>query len=344
MKNKVKTNIFLGLSMFIFVIIISVSCLFLTGNLSIFGFNINHNKVIENSSTKKNTIEASKVDNNIEKATISIKAGDSGDKVTEVQKKLYNIGMDVSVDGSYGPMTSSKVSSFQKSYSLAATGIIDNETYTKLMGMKDIRTYGKSIPDILTSADGSNQVIVVTAADYGTYHISLKAYEKKSDTWELFDSVTGVIGKNGFSDNRKEGDLSTPTGKYSFAFLFGWADNPGFKLDFKKSEVGDYWVSNKTLSEYNVWIHYTGNPDSRFLDYEALWKQPLFKYAAVINFNYGADKVLTKGSGIFLHIAPKNGGFTLGCVGIEESHLIKLLKWMDPAKNPVIIMGVKGHI
>ena len=344
MKKKVKRNIFLALNLVLFFIMIIVSCLFLTGKLSLSGSSLKNNKASDKLPKVKAPIEVSNPNSTKSKPSISIKNGDTGDKVKEIQKKLYNIGKEISVDGSYGVETGTIVAAFQKSVSIPPTSIIDDGTYNKLMSMKDIRTYGKTIPGISTSVEGSKQVIVVTATNYGLYQVSLKAYEIDSGSWDLFDSVSGVIGKNGFSDNKKEGDLTTPTGKYGFAFIFGWAADPGFKMEFKKAQVGDYWVSNKTLSEYNVWMHYSGNPDSRFYDYSALWKQPLFKYAAVINYNYSTNKVLNKGSGIFLHLAPKNGGFTLGCVGIEEGHLVKLLKWLEPSKNPVILMGVKGHI
>ena len=76
-------------------------------------------------------------------------------------------------------------------------------------------------------------------------------------------------------------------------------------------------------------------------NYESLWLEPLYKYAAVIDFNYGANKILGKGSGIFFHIAPPGGGGTAGCIAVTEDHLVKILKWMDPSKNPCIMLGAQ---
>lgn len=166
----------------------------------------------------------------------------------------------------------------------------------------------KYIPDIRTSPGSSQQVIVVLANSYGTYQAQFVAYEKVNETWQVVDSGRAVLGLNGFSDNRKEGDKTTPSGRYGFPFLFGLGSNPGFSMPYRVAGVGDYWASNTNLEEYNVWLHYDGpDPDTRLHDYEALWKQPLYKYAAVIDFNYGAGKIMGKGSGIFLHIAPYSG-------------------------------------
>lgn len=202
-----------------------------------------------------------------------------------------------------------------------------------------------TIPNIKTSTGDAEQVIVVLADRYGTIRSTCLTYEKIDGNWYVVTQGEAVTGLHGFSDNRKQGDLTSPTGKYRIPFLFGNADNPGAKLPYRKVQIGDYWVSNKTINEYNVWMHYDG-PDvkQRFCEYEKLWVQPLYKYAAMIDFNYGENKIIGKGSGIFLHLTPHGGGGTLGCIGISETQLVKIIKWLDPAKKPIIIMGVKGNI
>ena len=50
----------------------------------------------------------------------------------------------------------------------------------------------------------------------------------------------------------------------------------------------------------------------------------------------------TKGGGIFLHA---NGpGATAGCVSITKSDLVRVLRWLDPAKHPVIVMAPASAI
>ncbi|WP_461207476.1 peptidoglycan-binding protein [Clostridium sp. DL1XJH146] len=202
-----------------------------------------------------------------------------------------------------------------------------------------------SIPDINTNPGNSEQVLVVLADSYGTLQSTYTAYEKVSGNWKVVYSGKSVVGKNGFNDNRTQGDKTTPTGKYGFPFMFGTASNPGVKFTYKVATTGDYWASNTILEEYNIWLHYDGDdPVERMYDFESLWKQPLYKYAAVIDFNYYGNKQLGKGSGIFLHLWRQGTSGTAGCVAMSETDLLQVMKWMDPAKNPCIIMGVKGHI
>lgn len=202
-----------------------------------------------------------------------------------------------------------------------------------------------TIPNIKTSPGNSEQVIVVLANSYGTEYANYYAYEKVNGRWKEFSKGPAVIGRAGFKNNRREGDMSTPVGKYGFPFMFGRNSNPGVRFPYKKVRKYDYWVSNnRKLSEYNVWMHYEGsNPKSRLRDYEKLWEQPLYNYAAVIDYNY-YGKTMGRGSGIFLHISPYSGRGTAGCVGLHQGNLLKVLRWMNPSKRPVIIMGVRGRI
>jgi L,D-peptidoglycan transpeptidase YkuD (ErfK/YbiS/YcfS/YnhG family) len=46
-----------------------------------------------------------------------------------------------------------------------------------------------------------------------------------------------------------------------------------------------------------------------------------------------------KGSAIFFHLGLKKPYFTAGCVAIDETNMKSIVDWLDPKKNPSIIMG-----
>jgi L,D-peptidoglycan transpeptidase YkuD (ErfK/YbiS/YcfS/YnhG family) len=49
-----------------------------------------------------------------------------------------------------------------------------------------------------------------------------------------------------------------------------------------------------------------------------------------------------RGGGIFLHA---NGtGATAGCVSLARSDLLRVLRWLDPAKAPRIVMAPSAVI
>jgi L,D-peptidoglycan transpeptidase YkuD (ErfK/YbiS/YcfS/YnhG family) len=70
-----------------------------------------------------------------------------------------------------------------------------------------------------------------------------------------------------------------------------------------------------------------------------MFDEPSYYYGAVIDYN--TDPVVSSppmGSAIFLHVS--TGGSTAGCVSLPESELLEVLRWLDPAQQPQIQMGV----
>ncbi|MFB5166758.1 peptidoglycan-binding protein [Parageobacillus toebii] len=70
------------------------------------------------------------------KAGIYLTTGSTGSKVKEVQTKLKQLGYFTysQITGYYGTITANAVKSFQRDVNLKATGVVDTETYERLMG------------------------------------------------------------------------------------------------------------------------------------------------------------------------------------------------------------------
>lgn len=84
---------------------------------------------------------------------------------------------------------------------------------------------------------------------------------------------------------------------------------------------------------YNRWVE---SGDIKWKSAERLADYPqAYKYAVVINYNM-SPTVPGKGSAIFLHCM--TGSYTAGCVAVPENDMALILKWLDPAKAPVIII------
>jgi hypothetical protein len=56
----------------------------------------------------------------------------------------------------------------------------------------------------------------------------------------------------------------------------------------------------------------------------------------------GAPADVRRGSAIFLHI--NGAGSTAGCVSLRRADLLTVLKWLDPAKRPRIVMASESEI
>lgn len=77
---------------------------------------------------------------------IIYKVGDKGNGVLELQKKLYNMGYDISADGSYGSTTANIIKEYQAKSNLTQSGNYDKAAETSLQSKKNIRNYDTDHP------------------------------------------------------------------------------------------------------------------------------------------------------------------------------------------------------
>ena len=184
----------------------------------------------------------------------------------------------------------------------------------------------------------SQQAILVTSGSTSSSKAVLAAYEKTNGKWlKVLPDMKAFIGKNGFKKAKYEGDGCSPMGVFTIDTLFGWGPDPGFRLPYKPVTADDYWVSSDKKELYNVWINKKNGPDKSWTIYERL-KISEYKYAAIINYNNGPDRIPGNGSAIFLHKAGSKA-YTSGCTAVAEADLLNVLKWLKPDKEPVIIQG-----
>ena len=106
-------------------------------------------------------------------------------------------------------------------------------------------------------------------------------------------------------------------------------------MPFVISTSEDKWIDDPESADYNR--HVRGETSAK--SYENLkLTSDAYKYCMVIEYN--TDPVVKgKGSAIFFHLRESDMGTTAGCVAISESDMLKILKGLDPAKNPMIVMG-----
>ncbi len=91
-------------------------------------------------------------------AASSIRVGDQGTEVAEIQGQLLVLGYDVMADGNYGPATADAVKDFQKAQGINPDGLIGPATYTALLG--------KEMPDIARSSNYLSRSIVSQSMQY----------------------------------------------------------------------------------------------------------------------------------------------------------------------------------
>ena len=131
------------------------------------------------------------------------------------------------------------------------------------------------------------------------------------------------IGIRGINSKKKEGDLSSPKGKFKLGNLYYRSDRvekPKTKLNCIKIHKYMGWCNDPKSKKYNNRVNINYN-----FTHEKLFRKD-HKYNAFIVINYNSKPVIkNKGSAIFLHLT-KNYKSTAGCIAIKENDFFKLAR------------------
>jgi L,D-peptidoglycan transpeptidase YkuD (ErfK/YbiS/YcfS/YnhG family) len=193
-------------------------------------------------------------------------------------------------------------------------------------------------PPELDRVGEARQAIVVSSAGYGSPTATLSTWRQADGGWErVHGPWPAFVGRAGFAPpgEKREGDGRTPSGTYGFEFAFGVQPDPGVTLAYRHITGPTFvWVDDPSSPLYNRLV------DTAVQDPgghgEAMFQTPAYDYGAVVAYN--TDRTPGLGSAIFLHVSA--GAPTAGCVSLPADRLLEVLRWLDPAGAPVIVMGV----
>ena len=199
----------------------------------------------------------------------------------------------------------------------------------------------------------ARELVVVTSPTYdpANYLASFSAYQRASASspWRrVFGTWQAEIGSGDLRDVRREGDHATPTGVYPFGLtIYGNQPNPGgLHEGYHHLVCGDWWDEDPYNGPYNRFVHVSCGSAPAFASWsEALWTETrAYPYFAVIDFNDNPTIAgpSAPGSGIFLHAWM--GEPTEGCVALHVPELLRVLRWLEPAAQPVIEIGTASEV
>jgi L,D-peptidoglycan transpeptidase YkuD (ErfK/YbiS/YcfS/YnhG family) len=132
-----------------------------------------------------------------------------------------------------------------------------------------------------------------------------------------------AVGKNGIKSKKKEGDKSTPSGKFSLGKLYYRADRvkkPITQISTRIINKNMGWCDDSKSKYYNKEILV----DKKVKHEKLFRKDSTYDYFIVINYNTKNPKPF-KGSAIFLHLT-KNYSGTLGCIALKKKDFLILAK------------------
>ena len=132
------------------------------------------------------------------------------------------------------------------------------------------------------------------------------------------------IGEGKITENKFEGDLCTPAGKWPLRRVFYRKDRllkPDTSLQTLRISKNMGWSDDpRDDTRYNTLIK-----TPYLFSHETLWRLDSL-YDIIVELGYNdSPPILGRGSAIFMHLARPNFEPTAGCVALKKSDLLSLL-------------------
>jgi len=191
---------------------------------------------------------------------------------------------------------------------------------------------------LLAQAPGkTKQAIVVFVPHKEQYGAELSCFERSKDHWrQYFPPVPALIGYAGLAEpeEKREGDGKTPPGMYALRFSFGQRATPPGKMPYRLMRDDDFWIDDPSSPAYNTLQ--SGDIGSVSAERMKL-KDGTYDLGLLIEYNTN-PAIPGLGSAIFVHIWKNPREATHGCVALERKNLERIMAWLDPEKDPMIII------
>jgi len=206
--------------------------------------------------------------------------------------------------------------------------------------------------------NGSRQILVVLALGWDSPEAELQAHERPEGrgTWKKWGkAVPAMLGKNGLGWGRglhpeapegepvkKEGDGRSPAGLFGLGRAFGSFPAGSGKVSsitmtYLHLGEGMECVDDPGSVYYNRIIDggRIGKPDWKSSE-KMLEAGPVYSLGLEIEHN--RDPVEAgAGSCIFLHPWEDEENGTLGCTGVGMEAMERILAWLDPGGEPLLV-------
>ncbi len=205
--------------------------------------------------------------------------------------------------------------------------------------------------------ESAGQLVLVLADSQETSKARLYLFDREGDTWSELMSCPAVIGANGMAwglglhDNgdaapgdpvKREGDGKSPEGAFAVLDLFGYLTVDEVETGLQYTQVHRRWIccDESGSRHYNRVFNYgeKGLDGDNLPSHEDMRRSDdLYKYTILVGHNYWHPEP-GGGSCIFIHLWEGPGSVTSGCTTISEENMLGLIKGLDQAENPVMVM------
>lgn len=183
------------------------------------------------------------------------------------------------------------------------------------------------------------QVITISVASSAATTGVLEAWEARGGSFaRVRGPITVYVGRDGVG-RASERRSRTPRGVFTLTEAFGRAQDPGARLPYTRVGMSHWWVSDVRSPSYNRMRVCAPGASCGFRQAKSEQLGSIEAYAYSIVIDYNRDPVVAgAGSGFFLHVT--EGKPTAGCVSMPRADMRWLVRWLDPADDPVISINI----
>jgi L,D-peptidoglycan transpeptidase YkuD (ErfK/YbiS/YcfS/YnhG family) len=197
----------------------------------------------------------------------------------------------------------------------------------------------------LASTGTASQLVTVTGRSTASTAGTMRLWARTGGCWhEAAGPWFAYLGFAGLSGDHHEGDGTTPMGAFGIGpVLYGVAPSPGVHYAYHQLVCGDWWDEDPGSPEYNTFQHVACGSTPPFAGAsEALWRSTV-AYSHLVFVEYNAGPAIPgRGSAIFIHV--ELGHPTNGCVSLAPAQVLRLVRWLDPAAHPLVVIGTARGI
>ncbi|MEU6240865.1 L,D-transpeptidase family protein [Streptomyces sp. NPDC047024] len=173
----------------------------------------------------------------------------------------------------------------------------------------------------------TRQIVAVFGDGKDSADSTVALYEKTGQVWKQERTWSAHNGRKGWTTDHHEDDKRSPVGVFTLSDAGGVLASPGAKLPYTRSaafQAPHYW--KKTY-----------------------WND--FDYVIAIDYNRVKGTPpndptrpggQSKGGNIWLHM--DHGSGTSACVSQSKADMEYLLRTLDPALHPVVVMGDRAEL
>jgi L,D-peptidoglycan transpeptidase YkuD (ErfK/YbiS/YcfS/YnhG family) len=190
---------------------------------------------------------------------------------------------------------------------------------------------------------GQTQLITVQATGWGSRSARLDLWNKGADgKWRVVAATSARLGTRGLvpGQHRRQGSMTTPSGRYTLPSAFGKVGAVGYKVPYRRLTYRSYWCLDNRSVAYNRFVEQYPLKGCRASESEHLIDYASYRRAVVIGYNL--QQIRHRGGAIFLH--DHGRGFTAGCVSVDPAFMDRISAWLRSGARPTIVIGTRASI